>query len=101
MSLAKIWVYLPRRSWIGTLIYKVLIWGSILGRYPLLQAILKLKIFMYFEIYKDSHGDFRWRFVSSNGRIIADSAEGYSSRENAIHGINIIKLYSPVAPIHG
>lgn len=44
-----------------------------------------------FEIYKDVRGDFRWRFVSSNGRIIADSAEGYSSEQNALNGIDIIK----------
>ncbi|HCY26177.1 TPA: DUF1508 domain-containing protein [Candidatus Nomurabacteria bacterium] len=58
-------------------------------------------MFMYFEIYKDSRGYFRWRFISSNGRIIADSAEGYASKEGALNGINIIKSYSYNAPIRG
>ena len=30
----------------------------------------------------------RWRLVASNGKIIADSAEGYASRGNVIRAIN-------------
>ncbi len=55
---------------------------------------------MKFEIYKDSRGDFRWRFVSSNGKIIADGSEGYSSEANAINGINIIREYAAGAKIY-
>ena len=31
------------------------------------------------ETYEDREGDFRWRLVASNGRTIADSAEGYTT----------------------
>jgi len=31
--------------------------------------------------YTDDKGEFRWRLVSKNGRIIADSAEGYKTRQ--------------------
>jgi len=31
-----------------------------------------------FEIYKDKQGDYRWRLVAANGRITAESGEGYS-----------------------
>lgn len=34
-------------------------------------------------------GNYRWRFVASNGAIVATGAEGYSTREHvnrAIHG---------------
>lgn len=55
---------------------------------------------MKFEIYKDSRGEFRWRFVSSNGRIIADGSEGYSSESNALNGINIIKENASVAKVY-
>ncbi len=55
---------------------------------------------MKFEIYKDSRGEFRWRFVSSNGRTIADGSEGYSSEANAINGINIIRGYAAGAQIY-
>jgi uncharacterized protein YegP (UPF0339 family) len=35
-------------------------------------------------IYKDLSGKaWRWRLVASNGRIIADSSEGYSRRWSA------------------
>jgi uncharacterized protein YegP (UPF0339 family) len=33
-------------------------------------------------IYEDLSGAFRWRAVASNGRILADSAEGYLDRTN-------------------
>jgi uncharacterized protein YegP (UPF0339 family) len=32
-----------------------------------------------FHTYQDSAGDWRWRLISTNGRIVADSGEGYSS----------------------
>jgi uncharacterized protein YegP (UPF0339 family) len=32
------------------------------------------------EIYRDAGGDYRWRVRASNGRIVADSAEGYTNR---------------------
>lgn len=35
-------------------------------------------------IYKDLNGEWRWRMVASNGRIIADSAEGYKRRSHAL-----------------
>jgi uncharacterized protein YegP (UPF0339 family) len=31
-----------------------------------------------FEFYVDGAGQHRWRLVARNGRIVADSAEGYS-----------------------
>ena len=35
------------------------------------------------EIYPDKKGEWRWRLVARNGRIIADSGEGYVSKANA------------------
>ncbi len=29
------------------------------------------------RVYRDSAGDWRWKFVRSNGRVMADSSEGY------------------------
>lgn len=55
---------------------------------------------MYFELYKDSRGQFRWRFKSTNGRIIADGSEGYTSEQNALNGIDIIKGYAAGAKIY-
>ena len=36
------------------------------------------------EIYQDARGDWRWRRIASNGRIVGASSEGYSSRANAV-----------------
>jgi uncharacterized protein YegP (UPF0339 family) len=46
---------------------------------------------MKFHIYKDAHGEWRWRLKSANGRIIADSSEGYSSKQSCKDGIELVK----------
>jgi uncharacterized protein YegP (UPF0339 family) len=41
-------------------------------------------------VYKDRIGQWRWQLVhNSNGKIIADSGEGYVQKADCIHGINI------------
>jgi uncharacterized protein len=51
-----------------------------------------------FQIYKDAAGEWRWRLVSGNGRIFADSGEGYQHRADCLHGIELVKnaQYAPV-----
>ena len=44
-----------------------------------------------FEIYKDAQGDFRWRFQAHNGRMLAESGEGYNNQANCEHAILLIK----------
>lgn len=34
----------------------------------------------HFLVYTDKAGEYRWRFVAANNRVIAESGEGYSSR---------------------
>lgn len=34
------------------------------------------------EFYQDEQGEFRWRFVASNGEVLAVSSEGYKNRED-------------------
>lgn len=41
----------------------------------------------HFEVYRDSAGEYRWRLRDTNSKIIADSAEGYSSKAGAEAGI--------------
>jgi uncharacterized protein YegP (UPF0339 family) len=36
-----------------------------------------------FEIYQDVVHEWRWRLLAPNGKIIADSGEGYATRANA------------------
>ena len=50
-----------------------------------------------FEIYKDKSKEFRWRLIHTNGRIIADSGQGYKAKEDAIKGISSLKENVPGA----
>jgi len=44
-----------------------------------------------FEVYEDNEGKHRWRLVHDNGNIIADSGEGYSSKQKTTQGIESVK----------
>ena len=39
---------------------------------------------MKFEIFKDDVGEWRWRLVARNGRIVADSGEGYKNKADCV-----------------
>lgn len=41
----------------------------------------------HFEVFRDQRGDWRWHLRAANGRIVADSGEGYASRRNAKRAI--------------
>jgi uncharacterized protein YegP (UPF0339 family) len=46
---------------------------------------------MYYKVYRDQSGDWRWNYKSSNGNIIADSGEGYRNKSDCYNGIRIMK----------
>ncbi|WP_135304465.1 HVO_2922 family protein [Haloarcula amylovorans] len=52
-----------------------------------------------FELYTDSAGDWRWRLRHSNGNIVADSGEGYTSKAKAKQGIRSVKSNASDAEI--
>ncbi|WP_254280707.1 YegP family protein [Haloarcula marina] len=45
----------------------------------------------HFELYKDRADEYRWRMIASNGRIVADSGEGYSSKSGARKAIENVQ----------
>ncbi len=47
---------------------------------------------MKFHVYRDSKHEFRWRLVAKNGRIIADSGEGYKRKSQCTHAISRIMI---------
>ncbi len=53
-----------------------------------------------FELYKDRSGEYRWRLQAGNNEIIADSGEGYSTKQGAEEGIADVKRIAPTAPIN-
>jgi uncharacterized protein YegP (UPF0339 family) len=53
---------------------------------------------MTYYYYKDSKGEWRWRLKASNGRIIADSGEGYKNEQECLADIDRVKKSSD-APV--
>ena len=52
-----------------------------------------------FYVYKDANGEYRWRLRAGNGRVIADSGEGYERKIDCEHSIELVKEESPTAPV--
>lgn len=52
-----------------------------------------------FEVFHDSANEWRWRLIASNGNIIADSGEGYRSKQGVKRGIESVKRSAPEAEI--
>jgi hypothetical protein len=52
-----------------------------------------------FEVFQDRAGEWRWRLVASNGNIIADSGEGYQSKQGVRRGIESVKRSAPEADV--
>jgi len=50
-----------------------------------------------FQLYEDRAGEDRWRLVHDNGNVIADSGEGYASRQKARQGMDSVKKNAPGA----
>jgi uncharacterized protein YegP (UPF0339 family) len=46
---------------------------------------------MTYYYYKDAKGEWRWRLKASNGRILADSGEGYTSEHECLEDIKRVK----------
>jgi uncharacterized protein len=44
-----------------------------------------------FYIYRDAKGEYRWRLRVGNGRIIADSGEGYVRKIDCERSIELVK----------
>ena len=43
-----------------------------------------------FHVYQDSAGDYRWRLQAANGKVIADSGEGYKNQGDAFSAIVLV-----------
>ncbi len=50
-----------------------------------------------FEVYEDSAEQYRWRLRHDNGNIIADSGEGYATKQKAENGLESVKSNAPGA----
>jgi uncharacterized protein YegP (UPF0339 family) len=47
---------------------------------------------MYFILFKsDKNNQWYWNLNAENHKIIATGGEGYANKQDAIHGINLVK----------
>ena len=53
---------------------------------------------MTYIYYKDAKDEWRWRLKAANGRIIADSGEGYTTEHECLADIDRVKNSSD-APV--
>jgi uncharacterized protein YegP (UPF0339 family) len=54
---------------------------------------------MYFTLYKDVGGYYRWTLYAANHLKVADSAEGYNNKVDAQSGINLVKSTTYATPV--
>ncbi len=54
---------------------------------------------MAYYMYQDAAGYWRWRLKAANGKIVADSGEGYVTKDSCRAGIAIVKA-SSAAPVY-
>lgn len=52
-----------------------------------------------FELYKDAKGEWRWRLVANNRKLIADSGEGYRRRHECHNAVERVKKLCAVASV--
>jgi len=50
-----------------------------------------------FELYEDTEGGWRWRLVHENGNNVANSGQGYSSKQKARQGMQSVTENAPGA----
>lgn len=66
--------------------------GAALGLMaPASGGVLEAQGALKFELYKDSRGAFRWRLKSGNGKVVATSSEGYTTKANCRGNIELVK----------
>jgi uncharacterized protein len=49
---------------------------------------------MHYQLFKDKVGQWRWKLIADNNRIIADSAESYWNETDCMAGITLVKSSS-------
>lgn len=54
---------------------------------------------MYVNVYKDAKGEWRWKYLADNHKILADCGEGYVHRADCLHAISIIKSGAATANV--
>jgi uncharacterized protein YegP (UPF0339 family) len=54
---------------------------------------------MFFRLYQDVSGQWRWTLYAENHRKVADSAESYINKRDAENGISLVKSTNAATPV--
>jgi uncharacterized protein YegP (UPF0339 family) len=46
---------------------------------------------MIYHYFKDKQGEWRWHLKAANGRILADSGQGYEGEQECLEDIKTVK----------
>ena len=52
----------------------------------------------HFHVYRDAVGEHRWQLVATNGKVVADSGEGYVRKVDCLNAIALVRS-SAFAPV--
>jgi uncharacterized protein YegP (UPF0339 family) len=84
---------MPRRKWFGAAV------GALAASAAAAGLASGLRAGATFEIYEDSRKEYRWRLKAANGQVIATSGQGYKSKPDCRHGIEIIQREAATAKV--
>lgn len=54
---------------------------------------------MYFRMYTDAAGYWRWTLYAANHRKIADSGESYHNQNDCLAAINLVRATNAMTPV--
>jgi uncharacterized protein YegP (UPF0339 family) len=52
-----------------------------------------------FIVHSDKHGEFRWKLVGSDNKVIGKAAEGFKRQEDCIASLNLLQADAPGAAL--
>jgi uncharacterized protein YegP (UPF0339 family) len=84
---------MPRRNWFGAAL------GTLAAGAAATGLASELRAGATFEVYQDARKEYRWRLKAANGQVIATSGQGYKSKADCRHGIDIIQKEAATAKI--
>ncbi|WP_420991518.1 YegP family protein [Cupriavidus sp. 30B13] len=55
---------------------------------------------MYFVLYRDDHGFWRWTYRAPSHEVICASATSYTTKRVALHSIYLVRAGAPAARVY-
>jgi uncharacterized protein len=52
-----------------------------------------------FEVFEDTDGQWRWRYVDEGGSLLANSNEPYPSKQKALQDLHIVQSNASSTPV--